>query len=212
MPNVPISDLTTDFLIAISQAVLFGVSIIAPRTFLVCLGILLLLVAWRQEVKFRALRRFFYERLKVEVHSTQKAEQSAREAGHQQQKSSRQLFRAQLEESNLTDGWGPLKGTHYLCAILALGGGTLFCYLAEQQPVTGTEADKLIGWKSWVNRLLGPYSWFCAIIYMVVGFVIFWQTRRVLQAKSVALDEQGEKIIKKMDVKASALAAKIKAG
>ena len=198
MPNVPISDLTTDFLIAISQAIFFGISIVWPDTFLFCLALLLLLVFFRQETKFRALARYFYKKLDVQD-GTGPAGDGVRDKPKSKTKPLYVGFRDKIKQQQLLHGWGPVVFGHYASAVTLLILGVLAIAVPGWLSKSPLEFVKSVDAKN-----------VRAIIYLGFGVVFFTRTKKILQSKSVALDDYGQQIIEKMDSAASDLARAIK--
>src|ERR1035437_4438865 len=205
MPNVPISDLTTDFLIAISQAVFFGISIIWPSAFFICLGLLLLLVFMRQEIKFRALAKFYYNRLGVVNTTASTTENSVRDDSKKIPRKFHDLFQEKLKPIKLLDGWGPVKAPQYAYAVvlILLGIGILLIYWIK--PLSALINATPPKWTDVVE-----FKVIRGIVYPIVGLIFFVRTKKILQEKSTALDDWGQKNIEKMDAPAAELARAVK--
>ncbi len=204
MPNVRISDLTTDFSIAISQAVFFGIAIIWPSSFLICLGASLLLVLWRQKVKFQALARFFHEKIGLESDAKKTIRDSEQLKRNSKFYSS---FHEKLAAVGLSDRWGHVGTSRYVGAIfliffgvLTIGGFWLrhFCQTTPN----------LSGWSKYLSG--AKYEAIRGIIYTVVGYFFIRSTWEILKKKSEAFDDMGQNIIKKMDEPATRLANSVK--
>lgn len=207
MPNVPISDLTTDFFIAMSQAILFGFSIIWPNSFFICLALLLFMVFLRQEVKFRALAVFFYTRLEVQVVPEIPPQPEARDASAKKPKKPKKthdLFREKLSGLKVLEGWGPVKSSQYFYAGLLLVFGVLIVLLYWFK-TNGFVTDYRL-----IKCLSTHFKLVRAIIFAGGGLILILRTRHILQEKSTAVDDSGQRIIQKMDAPAARLARSIK--
>ncbi len=66
MPQRQFKAVWADFLLAIMQAVLFGVVMLEPSLFVACLGVLLVIVFIRKEFAHRELREFLYSILQIQ--------------------------------------------------------------------------------------------------------------------------------------------------
>jgi len=204
MPNVPISDLTNDFTIAISQAVSFGISIVWPSSFLICLGLSLLLVFARQDKKFKALAEFFYQKLKPEDEaSSQSDESNLRDQQKSKPTKIHAMFREKLKETNLANGWGPVEPGHNKIAITLIGIGIFIVLFALVSDGMLTSTPPM-----WIKYF--DIKILCAIIYSLIGLIFIQNTRKILKKNSVALDDYGKAVVEKMDKAAVELAKSIK--
>jgi len=123
MPHIPNRGLRFDFLIAIFQAVLFGISMLWPKAFLVCLAASLMGVYLRQSIAFAQLGKLFEE-----TSSPRKGKVEA---------SMGFFFRPKFKEAveahnhaygNCMDGWMPIEGKQWAIAIVLLLIGGLFTW------------------------------------------------------------------------------------
>lgn len=192
MPNVPIADLTNDFGIAISKAVFFGLSMIWIQSYLVWIGLLLLIVFRRQHRKVASLSAFFLERVQPPK-TTSRGTNNAESIG---------VFTTAVAKINKRfeqrlDGWILVTDGHQISAAAVLAMGLALTFGLPQ--FVASKLGKNID-------VLHVY----ALIYFVVGIFLIRATQQTLKRKSVALGDDGLPIIRKMDPAALALANELK--
>jgi len=190
MPNVPISDLTTDFLIALLQAVTFGISMIKPSYFAGCLGMLLALVFWRQQAKSRRLGQFFYERL---------VPASLRDRGATAKAFHTELAILSKRDKHL-EGWGPVNPSYWLGVVVLIIVGLAIGF---------ANTEKVKNFAVWGSSIpiLGSLDTKVTshTINVIVGVWISVATIRILKGKSLVKDESGQPVVLKMDAAAQDL-------
>lgn len=120
MPHFATHKLRADFGIALLQAVLFGVSMIRPEAFLLCVGISLVRVFWRQSEVFKELSELFYR------HQKKKGDE---EIDH---KKERMEFKTRVELLNrdkkygrCLEGWMPITLRMWAFAVLLIVLGSV---------------------------------------------------------------------------------------
>jgi hypothetical protein len=209
MPNVPLSDLTTDFALAIGQAVAFGISVIFPATFCFCIGLVLLSAFWRQEMKFRALAEFFYDRLGIKMEDNSSKTTSARETIKSKPEKIRHLFREKVRPIPSLDGWGPVRTWQYVGAVALVAVGVwIFLIHLDYMPIPVPHQFKDTFQSQSPTIYNEVYNEMTAwgIIYGVVSLFVFLGTWKILKKKSIALEEDGRRTVERMDLGAKQLA------
>lgn len=103
MPHMPLAKLSTDFLLAMSQAVFFGASMMYPHTLPLWLGITLLIASLRQNSGYREVTRAFFYRLAVEPNKRDGAVEDL--DNRQALKDFRQDFRGEIRKIRNFSSW-----------------------------------------------------------------------------------------------------------
>jgi len=134
MPHLPLSRLRWDFLVALLQAVLFGLSMLSPVWFPFCTGCVLLAGITRQFWEHRALADWFCR----DVFSSNPASPitAARENQRQRQelRRFRRSFAAELKQIDDLSIWQSVPKSTVGAVVLLIGGG-LFVYLRRRWSV-----------------------------------------------------------------------------
>lgn len=196
MPTMPLENLRFDFLLALSQAIAFGFSMLFPTSLLFCLGLTWLFALVRQHTEYKRLAAKFQTEYGNRIQDERRADVLAAE------KKARREFARTLDNllkgySKLS-GWRDTRGTMWWGAVgLALAGvafGFAIWRLQSQQ------------------KLLGLLPFFAPMITLIVAITTSWRVHKILEDRAVFLYKKAEEETIEMDAQYEALLGALEEG
>jgi hypothetical protein len=173
MPHMPLENLRWDFLLALSQAIAFGFSMLIPKATLIFLGFALLFALLRQRAEHKRLAVKLHSKWGKPIQADDRDDQEAveRRARRDFGRALNKILKDNEQKYSQLTGWKAPQVRSYLGAIGLVFGGILVCW--------GTAITRK-EWSAW------PPIGILAITFLV-AVVTFWRVHGILRERAMFL-------------------------
>ena len=214
MPHIPNRGLRFDFFIAIFQAILFGMSMIWQRAFLIFVASSLASVFVRQTIVFIQLAKVFEDNTNLAKGQTELSLDFFL----------RPRFRKALKEVNpdyqyCLNGWFPIEIKQWAFVVLLVAGGYIFAF-GDRLPIGAN-----MTWLLWIKDPEKMQGWVQIWVYVIILLLLLYLANQVFKRRAthiyvyVEIDEPtGDtghkpkyKEVLLLDLAATAVVTKLKA-